>query len=77
MSINPVEAIGAVDTYTTYLTIPLQDATGVSHIARTEQLDVNGRTLSITEVEIRTYDRFAKLETIPNPHKQSTISILV
>ena len=57
--------------------IPLQDASGFSHIHRTEQLDYQGRTISITEVEVRTYDRFAKLETIPNPHKQSTISILV
>ena len=26
MSVNPVEAIGAVDTYTTYFTRPSQDA---------------------------------------------------
>ena len=77
MSINPVEAIGAVDTYTTYLTIPLQDATGVSHIARTEHLDVNCRTLSISESVLLLYDRFANLQTIPSQRDYTTTSVTV
>ena len=77
MAVSPIEPIGPIQSMYSTLMIPLQDASGFSHIHRTEQLDYQGRTISITEVEVRTYDRFAKLETIPNPHKQSTISILV
>ena len=77
MSVDPVEAIGPVDTYTTYFAIPLQSATGTSHIARTEQLDVNGRTMSVAEVVLLLYDRFANLETIPSQRDLSTINMTV
>jgi len=77
MSVSPIEAIGPIQSLYSTIMIPLQDASGFSHIHRTEQLDANGRTMSVTEVEVRTYDRFAKLQTMPNPHEQSTISIEV
>ena len=78
MSVSAIEPIGTISSlYSLYstLTIPLQSANGFSHIHRTEQVDQQGRTIAVTEVEVRTYDRFAKLDTIPNPHNQSTISI--
>ena len=80
MSVSAIEPIGALSSlyslYTT-ITIPLQSSNGFSHIHRTEQVDQQGRTLAVTEVEVRSYDRFARLETIPNPHAQSTWSTLV
>ena len=51
MSVNPIEPVGSVpiDTYTTYFARPLISATGTEHVAATEQIDSNGRTLSISE----------------------------
>lgn len=74
MSVAPIDPIGPLSSIYSSLVIPLQSANGFTHIHRTEQVDPQGRTMSTTEVAIITYDRFAKLETIPSPHKQSTIS---
>ena len=75
MSVNPVEAIGAVDTYTTFFTRPSQDASGIAHIALIEQLDAAGRTMSVSESTLLVYDRFANLQTIPSQRDQTTTSV--
>ena len=77
MSVGAIEAIGPIATYSSFFTIPLQSATGVSHVARTEQLDVNGRTMSISETVLLVYDRFANLQTIPSQRDQTTTSVTV
>jgi len=75
MSVSPIEPIGVISSlYSTFM-IPLQSANGFTHLHRTEHVDYQGRVMSTTEVAIITYDRFAKLETIPNPH-ESTINVL-
>ena len=80
MSVSAIAPIGAVSSlYPLYsaVTIPLQSANGFSHIYRTEQVDQQGRTMSITEVELRTYDRFARLQTIPSPHYSPSSTIVL
>ena len=77
MSVGAIEAIGPITTYASFYTIPMQSATGVSHVARIEQLDVNGRTLSISETVLQVYDRFANLQTIPSKLDQTTVSVIV
>ncbi len=73
MSISPIDPIGPISSlYSTFM-IPLQSGNGFTHIHRTEQVDYRGRVMATTESALITYDRFAKLETIPSPHKQSTI----
>jgi len=75
MSVSPIEAIGPVQSLYSTIMLPTQDFSGFVNIHRTEQLDMEGRTISVTEIASITYDRFGKLETIPSPHNQSTISI--
>ena len=77
MSVGAIEAIGPITTYSSFFTIPMQSATGVSHVVRTEQLDVNGRTMSISETVFLVYDRFANLQTIPSQRDQTTTSVTV
>ena len=76
MSVSPIEPVGSVptDTYTTYFARPLISATGIEHVAATEQIDSNGRTLSISESVLLVYDRFANLQTI-NQLDPSTIRV--
>jgi len=71
MSVNPVEPIG---TYMSYYDVPLINATGTEHITRTEQLNSDGRTMTVSESVLTIYDRFENLVTIPNQRDQSTIS---
>ena len=75
MSINPIEAIGAVQSIYSAITIPTQDSTGFVNVHRTEQLDMDGRTISVTEVALITYDRFGNLQTIPSPHTNTTMDM--
>ena len=78
MSVSPIAPIGAVQAMYSSIMIPLQSANGFSHIHRTEQVDQQGRTMSVTEVELRTYVRFARLQTIPSPHySPSSTSVLI
>ena len=74
--VNPIEPVGSVpiDSYTTYYARPLISATGTEHVAATEQIDSNGRTLSISESVLLVYDRFANLQTI-NQLDPSTIRV--
>ena len=74
--VNPIEPVGSVpiDTYTTYYARPLISATGTEHVAATEQIDSNGRTLSISESVLLVDDRVANLQTI-NQLDPSTIRV--
>ncbi len=76
MSVNPIEPVGSVpiDTYTTYFARPLISATGTEHVAATEQIDSNGRTLSISESVLLVYNRFENLQTL-NQLDPSTIRV--
>ena len=76
MSVSPIEPVGsvAIDTYTMYYARPLISATGTEHVAATEQIDSNGRTLSISESVLLVYDRFANLQTL-NRLDPSTIRV--
>ena len=76
MSVSPIEAIGPIQAMYSSVLIPLQSANGFKNVHITEQLDSDGRTMSTTEVVAITYDRFANLQTIPNPH-EGTIDVSV
>tara|TARA_R100000808_G_C2146999_1_gene154925 strand:+ start:1912 stop:2145 length:234 start_codon:yes stop_codon:yes gene_type:complete len=74
MSVSPIDPIGPISTLYSNVMIPLQSADGFKQLHRTEFVDQQGRVMATTEVALITYDRFAKLQTIPSPHYNSTTS---
>lgn len=92
MSIEAVKAVEAVGAYYItpvappqaaadrhfYTSIPLKNGQGVEEISRTITESEDGSIIAVTETVAFTYDRFASLHSIVDPHNRGQqVNVLV